>query len=672
MKDRKIVFLVSALLFVLFCSAALADIKPPAEVNQEEGCVIFGLYEQWNNYVEGLEFVENGKEPIEWIVLEQDGTRLFLVSKYPLDYKQYSAQKGQYTWKNSAIRSWLNNTFMKEAFTSEEQAAIQSVKIETGGEFIDSNWPKSSKITTEDKIFLLSYSEVKQYLKTDKVEVNDFVGPKGGSIFANDDSWWLRSSGKKEDEACYAGHARNESGWLTDWRCVRPAMWIDTSLIDWENTPYAKYMQAAKLYEKENYPEAIALMDSLGDYSNSKTVSAAYRYDQGTTAYEAHKYNEAIKYFTETKEFIMANFPDSNEKYGTNEIVTLLNYFDVNYAILESKYQLAIQIIESGDTSKAIPMLEEIGQFKESMDYLRKCYDREHIQYSYLTDKFASINTGLDKGFSEVHNIESNDPHYGWSLGRFMMSGYTEKKSNGSTPVFMKTPGDSMVLWFDLTQNIDELDGNKNLRINSDINGYDQQYQIKASDFGRGMLIVKHTDFRNDSPGIQQYKNYLAANDDTGANTKVEIKEEGIYEVALDYEILKDELIDHCFNYRISFTFEVRNGSGMFFLFDVTTGSELQDYSRTADGFRIDLANSHVLSVSYTRYALNESETGLDVRKTGLASDGDKFEKVGYYEITVTNTETNEKLTKHIFVGRAADLADYKAIDDSLAKFSDQ
>lgn len=672
MKARTTISLILVSLIVMIFSIATAEIKPPAEVNQVDGCVILGTYEQWNNNIDGLWYVDNGKEPIEWIVLEQDGTKVLLVSKYPLDYKQYNTQKGQYTWKNSSIRTWLNNAFIKDAFSSEEQAAILSVKIETGGEFIDSKWPKSSKITTEDKVFLLSYSEVKKYLKTDKVEVNEYVGPKGGSIFADDDSWWLRSSGKKEDEACYAGHARNESGWLTDWRCVRPAMWIDTSLIDWNNTLYAKYGEASKLDDEKKYPEAIALADSLGDYWDSKLAAALYRYNQGSNDYENQQYTDAITHFTETKEFIMSNFPDSNELYGENEIVTLLNYFEINYAILESKYQLALQTIESGNTSAAIPMLEEIGQFKDSMDYLRKCYDRDHIQYSYLTDKYDSINTGLDKGFSEVHSIEKNDPHYGWSLGRFMMSGYTERKANGSTPVFMKTPGDSLILWFDLTQNIDELDGNTNLRINSDINGYDQQYQIKASDFGRGMLIVKHTDFRNDSPGIQQYKNYLAANDDTGANTKVEIKEEGIYEVALDYEILKDELIDHCFNYRISFTFEVRNGSGMFFLFDVTTGSELQDYSRTADGFRIDLANSHVLSVNYTRYALNEAETGLDVRKTGLASDGDKFEKVGYYEITVTNTETNEKLTKHIFVGRAADLEEYKAVDDSLAKFSGQ
>ena len=108
----------------------------------------------------------------------------------------------------------------------------------------------------------------------------------------------------------------------------------------------------------------------------------------------------------------------------------------------------------------------------------------------------------------------------------------------------------------------------------------------------------------------------------------------------------------------------------MFFLFDVASGAELQDYSRTADGFRLDLANSHSLSASYTRYAINQEETGLDVRKKEPVSNGATFEKVGYYEITVTNTETNEQLTKHIFVGRAADLEEFQAVDASLSKFS--
>ena len=215
------------------------------------------------------------------------------------------------------------------------------------------------------------------------------------------------------------------------------------------------------------------------------------------------------------------------------------------------------------------------------------------------------------------------------------------------------------------------MNGDESLRINNDNNGLDQEFQFPKHDFGRGALLIRHVDFRGSDSDVQPYFDYLSAKNGTGANTVVKLNEEGIYEVALDYEIEKKAFpLSSYTDYRIYTTFEVRNGSGMFFMFDVTSGAELQDYSRTADGFRIDLANSHSLSVSYTRYALNQDETGLDVRKTGPASDGDTFEKVGYYEITVTNKETNETLTKHVFVGRAADLEDYQAVDESLAKFT--
>ena len=133
MKKKTMLFGWLVMVLILICSIGSAEIKPPKEVNQSDDCVIFGTYEQWNCYTVGLELIDNGKEPIEWIVLAEDDSKLLLVSKYPLDYQQYDSQKGKYTWKNSSIRSWLNNTFIKSAFTPEEEAAILSVKIESGG-----------------------------------------------------------------------------------------------------------------------------------------------------------------------------------------------------------------------------------------------------------------------------------------------------------------------------------------------------------------------------------------------------------------------------------------------------------------------------------------------------------------------------------------------------------
>ena len=45
--------------------------------------ITFGAYEQDNN-------TRNGKEPIEWQVLEIKGGRALLISKYGLDAKRYN------------------------------------------------------------------------------------------------------------------------------------------------------------------------------------------------------------------------------------------------------------------------------------------------------------------------------------------------------------------------------------------------------------------------------------------------------------------------------------------------------------------------------------------------------------------------------------------------------
>ena len=66
---------------------------------------------------------------------------------------------------------------------------------------------------------------------------------------------------------------------------------------------------------------------------------------------------------------------------------------------------------------------------------------------------------------------------------------------------------------------------------------------------------------------------------------------------------------------------------------------------------------------------MNQSGTGLDVRSSSPASDGAEYDRTGYYEITITNSETKETLTKHIFIGNKGDLADFMDAEPALEKF---
>lgn len=223
-------------------------------------------------------------------------------------------------------------------------------------------------------------------------------------------------------------------------------------------------------------------------------------------------------------------------------------------------------------------------------------------------------------------------------------------------PVFIKTLGDSVTLWFDLEQDIDALNGNAQLSLAADANGYDQQFGIPKTNFGRGTLIVRHTDYQNAKNEPSVYTDYLLAKGTTGANTRIVLHEEGDYEVALDYEVQDSELthITSKFgNYRIFLRFSIRNGNCMVYPFDLLTGAELQNTSVAEAGFSLDLARSRYLDINVRRAVLVETANGVieDERFNRPAKDGDRYTQEGIYTISVSNRYTGESTTKTIFVG---------------------
>ena len=257
-------------------------------------------------------------------------------------------------------------------------------------------------------------------------------------------------------------------------------------------------------------------------------------------------------------------------------------------------------------------------------------------------------------GYSGSSEIKKDDVHYGWDIGQFFVSGYTDKvKESDGNVVFLKNVGDTVTLWFNLQQDINKLNGDEDLKITADTEGFDQYFETPRINFGKGTLIIRYTDYNNNSSEPQIYTKYLEANATVGSNTKVQLFEEGDYEIALDYEVTSDELIDKVGHYRIFFTFSVRNGNCMVYPLDVSTGSELTNSSMTENGFMLDLAKSRYLQINVKREILTESADGLveDTRANGPAKDGAKYVDEGIYTITATNQYTNQTTTKKIYVG---------------------
>ncbi len=152
---KKLVSLCLALVLTLTAGAALA------EAEFKVGDVIaFGTYEQ-----DAL--LSNGKEPIEWIILDKraDGS-LVLLSKYALDCMPYNKDLADVTWETCTLRTWLNEDFYNAAFSVQEQAKIVPVTIED--EDNPSDGTTGGKPTT-DNVWLLSINEVCDYFSNDKV-----------------------------------------------------------------------------------------------------------------------------------------------------------------------------------------------------------------------------------------------------------------------------------------------------------------------------------------------------------------------------------------------------------------------------------------------------------------------------------------------------------------------
>ena len=130
--------------------------------------ITFGAYEQDGNS-------SNGKEPIEWIVLNVNGNKALVISKYVLDlvpyYREGVDDSHIVTWSNSYLRYWMNNDFMNSAFSSQEQARIALTTIENPnpcdfyalkGKY--SHYYDNYTASTQDRIFALSYKEVTAYM----------------------------------------------------------------------------------------------------------------------------------------------------------------------------------------------------------------------------------------------------------------------------------------------------------------------------------------------------------------------------------------------------------------------------------------------------------------------------------------------------------------------------
>lgn len=190
--------------------------------------VVFGTYEQ-----DKVEM--NGPEDIEWIVLDKEGDRLLLLTKYCLFNQSYHSEFTAVTWEDCSLREELNTTFFQTAFNSYEQNLILETTLKCNG---NSVYHVEGGNDTKDKVFLLSDEEVVQYLPTEeacKAEATPQALLDGINISSSYgmSSWWLRTPGADADMAMLVTPRGDISEFghdvISGSGGVRLAVWIDLS-----------------------------------------------------------------------------------------------------------------------------------------------------------------------------------------------------------------------------------------------------------------------------------------------------------------------------------------------------------------------------------------------------------------------------------------------------------
>ena len=205
--------------------------------------VLFGSFPQ--SRVSPLEY-----DSLEWLVLEKDGSKCMLISKYALiclPYMDMSPDSSiSVSWSSSYIRKWLNSDFISYAFDVGEQRFLLRTTVPTDD---NPSYSSGNSMNTIDKVYLLSIPEALKYFPTNEERVcyaTQFATKYGAyrSSVGGTCWWWLRTPG------CPPGEfVADEAAAFTDSRAsgvgtsgeiveighdvynygyaVRPVIWID-------------------------------------------------------------------------------------------------------------------------------------------------------------------------------------------------------------------------------------------------------------------------------------------------------------------------------------------------------------------------------------------------------------------------------------------------------------
>lgn len=150
--------------------------------------VEFGRYPQGS---------EGEEEPLCWRVLAVDekAKRALLITEKVIDCRSYHGTYKSVTWAECDLRKWLNEEFIKTAFTETERKRIVLAENDNPD---NGYYGTYGGRPTKEKVFLLSFDEAGKYFISDgdrAAEATEFAKKQGVYLQGRMGWCWLRSPG---------------------------------------------------------------------------------------------------------------------------------------------------------------------------------------------------------------------------------------------------------------------------------------------------------------------------------------------------------------------------------------------------------------------------------------------------------------------------------------------
>ena len=278
-----------------------------------------------------------GIPDLEWTVLDvADGKALLLARAALYSSTYYQADKGD-LWATSRIRAYLNGDFLRKSFTARERVLILATDVDNSlSQGPERNRSAASGNTT-DRVFLLSYAEVKRYLPTNRSRRGthaDYLYEGRTATpekyymrwYYTEDGypsveWWLRGvswyGGEKDTSLVYHSGALTRSDHAV-YHPIRPAMWVS---LDPELAAYG--LDRRIVFPRESYAvytgKTLALTPEILRYTDDAPEKTVLEWSAGDKAV-ATVSNGTVKGLSAGKTTVTARAKDNGEIFTSVEV----------------------------------------------------------------------------------------------------------------------------------------------------------------------------------------------------------------------------------------------------------------------------------------------------------------------------------------------------------------